>query len=253
MRTPIVAGNWKMNTTVAEALALIDELRPGLEALNDIDCVLCPPFVSLAAAADRLAGSSVKLGAQNMYYERSGAYTGETSPLMLQGLVEFVILGHSERREHFHESDELIKEKVRAALEHRFTPILCVGENLEQNEAGETEAVIGRQVEEALDGLTDSLELVVAYEPVWAIGTGKAANATDANTIIGFIRQVATDVIGTEAAVGLRIQYGGSVTSQNFPDFIRQPQIDGALVGGASLNASQFREICRQATAAKSA
>jgi triosephosphate isomerase len=253
MRTPIVAGNWKMNTTVAEALALADELQAGLEAIDGVESVLCPPFVSLAAVADRLAGSSVRLGAQNMYFEASGAYTGEVSPLMLQGLVEFVILGHSERRQHLGESDELIARKVRAALDHRLTPIICVGENLEQNEARQTEEVVRRQVEHALDRLTDTLELVLAYEPVWAIGTGRAARATDANRVIGFIRQVATDVLGTEGAVNLRIQYGGSVTPENFPEFIRQPEIDGALVGGASLTAPQFLEICEQAATAKKA
>ena len=251
MRKPIVAGNWKMNTSVAEGLALIDGLRPELEALVDVDCVLCPPFISLAAAAERLAGSSVRLGAQNMYFESSGAYTGEISPLMLQGLVDFVILGHSERRQYFQETDELVAQKVRAALDHGLTPIVCVGENLEQNEAGQTEAVVGRQLEAALDGLIEPPELIVAYEPVWAIGTGRAANAAEANAVIGFIRKVATDVLGTGGALRLRIQYGGSVTPDNFPDFIRQPEIDGALVGGASLKSDQFLEICRQAAAAK--
>ena len=251
MPTPIVAGNWKMNTTVAEALALVDEMRPDLEALSDVECVVCPPFISLAAVAERLAGSSLRVGAQNMYVEESGAYTGEVSPLMLEGLVDFVILGHSERRQYFHETDELVRDKLRVALAHALTPILCVGENLEQYEAGQTQAVVRRQVESALDGLVERRELVVAYEPIWAIGTGRAANAADANAAIGFIREVATDVLGTEGALGLRIQYGGSVTPDNFPDFIRQPEIDGALVGGASLKAPLFVEICRQAAAVK--
>jgi len=245
--TPIVAGNWKMNTTVAEALALVDEMRPDLEALGDVECVVCPPFVSLASVAERLAGSSVQLVAQNMYVEKSGAFTGEVSPLMLEGLVDFVILGHSERRQHFGESDDLIGQKVRVALEHSFTPIVCVGENLEQNEAGQTQAVVRRQVETALDGLVERRELVIAYEPIWAIGTGRAANAADANAVIGFIREVATDVLGTEGALALRIQYGGSVTPDNFPDFIRQPEIDGALVGGASLKADEFVDVIRAA------
>jgi triosephosphate isomerase len=251
MRTPIVAGNWKMNTTLDEALALIEALRPELEPLDGVDRVVCPPFISLAAAAERLRGSATKVGAQNMYYEKSGAYTGEISPLMLQGLADYVILGHSERRQFFCETDEAVNRKAKVALDFGLTPIVCVGENLEQNEGGQTEAVVGSQVELGLAGLQDSGRLVVAYEPIWAIGTGRAATAEDANRVIGFIRQTAARVLGQQAADALRIQYGGSVTPDNFPDFIRQPEIDGALVGGASLKASLFAEICRQAAAAK--
>jgi triosephosphate isomerase len=251
MRTPIVAGNWKMNTTLAEALELVDALRPELEALDGVDRVVCPPFVSLAAVAERLANTRVGVGAQNMYFEQSGAYTGEISPLMLQGLAAYVILGHSERRQYFGETDVLVGRKVRSALEHGLTPILCVGENLEQNENGQTETVVGGQVRTALEGVTDPAGLVIAYEPIWAIGTGRAASAEVANRVIGYIRQVASEALGSAAADRIRIQYGGSVTPDNFPEFIGQPEIDGALVGGASLKAPLFAEICRQAAAAK--
>jgi len=252
MRTPIVAGNWKMNTTLDEALALVGELQPEIESLSGVVRVVCPPFVSLAAVAERLRGSSVQIGAQNMYAEKSGAYTGEVSPLMVQGLADYVVLGHSERRQYFGESDDLVNRKVRLALECGLTPIVCVGENLAQNEAGQTEAVVGRQVQGALAGLDAEAQLVLAYEPIWAIGTGRAASAPEANATIGVIRRAAANVLGQQAAAGLRIQYGGSVTPDNFPEFIAQPEIDGALVGGASLKAPLFAEICRQAVAAPS-
>ena len=251
MRVPIVAGNWKMNTNLAEALALVDALRPELEGLDGVDRVVCPPFISLAAVAERLRGSPIEVGAQDVYFEKSGAYTGEVSPPMLQGLVEYVIIGHSERRQYFGETDEWVNRKVKAALEHGLTPIVCVGENLEQNEANQTEQVVGNQVKRAVEGINDPAGLVIAYEPIWAIGTGRAATAEDANRVIAFIRATADDLLGPERAGALRIQYGGSVTPDNFPDYIRQPDIDGALVGGASLKAPLFAEICRQAAFAK--
>jgi triosephosphate isomerase len=251
MRTPIVAGNWKMNTTLEEARALVDALKPELEALEGVERVVCPPFISLAAVADRLRGSSILVGAQNVYVEPSGAFTGEISPPMLQGLVDYVIIGHSERRQLFGDTDELVHRKIRAALAHGLKPILCVGENLEQNEAGQTEEVVGRQVKKALEGIEDAAGLVIAYEPIWAIGTGRAASPEDANRVIAFIRAVADDLQGTQQATAMRIQYGGSVTPDNFPGFIAQPDVDGALVGGASLKAPLFAEICRQAAQAK--
>lgn len=251
MRTPIVAGNWKMHTTLSEALALVDALRPELEPLDGVERVLCPPFISLAPLSERLRGSSIRLGAQNMYAEKSGAFTGEISPLMLQGLADYVILGHSERRQYFGETDDLVGRKVRAALEHGLVPIICVGENLEQNEAGRTEEVVGRQLRAALDGVPASASFVVAYEPVWAIGTGRAAQPSQANDVIGFIRRIVGELLGGDAAARTRIQYGGSVTPDNFPGFIEQPEIDGALVGGASLKAPLFSAICRQAAAVK--
>jgi triosephosphate isomerase len=241
-----------MNTTLDEALALVDALRPELETLEGVDRIVCPPFISLAVVAERLRGSAIKVGAQDVYFEKRGAYTGEVSPPMLQGLVEYVIIGHSERRQYFGESDEWVNRKVKAALEHGLTPIVCVGENLEQNEAGQTEAVVGGQVKRALEGVNDPAGLIIAYEPIWAIGTGRAASADDANRVIGFIRATADDLLGPETAGAMRIQYGGSVTPDNFPEFIRQPELDGALVGGASLKAPLFAEICRQAAQAKS-
>jgi triosephosphate isomerase len=249
VRTPLVAGNWKMNTTVAEALALVAELRPGIEAVDSVERVLCPPFVSLAPLAERLAGSDIRLGAQNMYYEPKGAFTGEISPLMLAELVQYVILGHSERRHVFGETDELVKRKVRAALDHGLRPILCVGETLAEHEAGQTEAVVSRQLRLGLEGV-DSLERVVlAYEPVWAIGTGRPATPEGANATMGTLRRIAEDRFGEQAAA-LRILYGGSVTADNFAAFIAMPEIDGGLVGGASLSAAGFTTIIRQATEA---
>lgn len=246
-RTPIIAGNWKMHTTIAEAVALVDAMRADLQAIPSVERVLCPPFVSLAAVRERLHGTDVLLGAQNLYPERQGAYTGEISPLMLQGLVDYVIVGHSERRKYFGESDEFVAAKVRAALAHGLKPILCVGENLEENEAGRTLAVVERQVRAALDGLEALDGLVIAYEPVWAIGTGRPATPEGANAVCGAIRQIVADLRSAAAAAALRIQYGGSVSPENFPAFIAQPEIDGALVGGASLKAASFVAIVRQA------
>jgi triosephosphate isomerase (TIM) len=249
MRRPIVAGNWKMNTTLAEAVELVQALRPGLETITTVDRVVCPPFISLAAVAELLADSGVAVGAQNVYPEKSGAYTGETSPPMLQGLAEYVILGHSERRQYFGETDELVGRKVAAALAHGLKPIVCVGENLEQNEGGQTATVVTSQVRAALAGITiaESAGLVIAYEPIWAIGTGRAATGEGANEVIGLIRRTAAEILGPPAATDLRIQYGGSVTPDTFPALISQPEIDGARVGGASLRAPLFIEICRQA------
>ena len=238
-RTPIVAGNWKMNTTVAEALALVDAMLPGLQRLSSVERVVCPPFVSLTAVAERLRGTDVKVGAQNVHPEPKGAFTGEISPGMLDGLVEYVIVGHSERRQYFAEDDAFVQRKVLAVLNAGFTPILCVGETLEQHEAGETDAVVTRQVRAAIEGVSDRSRLVVAYEPIWAIGTGRAATPEGANATIATIRSSVGD--------NTRIQYGGSVTAENFGAFIAQPDIDGALVGGASLRAEQFVEIVRLA------
>lgn len=252
-RTPIVAANWKMNTNVRGAGQLVQAMIPDLVQIPTVDRVICPPFISLAVVADYLLGTGVRVGAQNCYPEPKGAYTGEISAPMLVGLADYVILGHSERRQYFAESDELIGRKVRAVFESGLTPILCVGERLEENEAGQTAAVVARQLRGALDGLaSDRLaDLVVAYEPVWAIGTGKAATPESANEVIGLIRSTVGEVLGTTVSVAVRIQYGGSVTPENFPNFIGQPEIDGALVGGASLNAASFGAIVRQAADAK--
>jgi triosephosphate isomerase len=249
-RTPIVAGNWKMNTTLAEARELAGALVEPLSELAAVDTVLCPPFISLAAVRDAIAGSRVALGAQNCHFETKGAFTGEIAPSMLAALgCRFVILGHSERRQYFGETDEGVARKVKAVLGQGLIPIVCVGEDLRQNEAGETERVVGTQVRGALDALTPDqvAGCVIAYEPVWAIGTGRAASAAGANATIGFIRRTIGEIAGAAAGAGVRIQYGGSVTPANAAELFGQPEIDGALVGGASLKAPDFVAICRAA------
>jgi triosephosphate isomerase len=248
-RKPIVAGNWKMNTTIPEGLALVDELLPRLQIYSTVERIVCPPFVSLSAIADRLRGTDISVGAQNLYPEPKGAYTGEIAPGMLEGLATYVILGHSERRQYFHEDDALVNRKVKAALEDALVPIVCVGESLEQKERGEAESVVTRQVRAALDGVEHLSAVVIAYEPIWAIGTGRASTPEEANATIGLIRRTVAEVGGPAIGAGLQVQYGGSVTAENFGAFIAQPEIDGALVGGASLKADQFIEIVRLANA----
>jgi triosephosphate isomerase len=203
--------------------------------------------VSLAAIAERARGTDIAIGAQNVYPEPKGAFTGEISPGMLEGLASYVILGHSERRQHFFEDDALVNRKVRAALQAGLVPIVCVGETLEQNERGEAEAVVTSQVRAALDGVEHLSAVVIAYEPIWAIGTGRAATPEGANATTALIRRTVAEVGGQPIADGLQVQYGGSVTAENFGAFIAQPDIDGALVGGASLKADQFIEIVRLA------
>jgi triosephosphate isomerase len=248
-RTPIVAGNWKMYYGPSEAQAFAESILADLNAVHGVERVLCPPAISIPAVHNVVSGSEVTLGAQNMYFEEKGAYTGETSPLMLCGLCEYVILGHSERRGYFGETDELVNKKALAAFAHGLKPIVCVGERLEDRDAGLTERVITGQVRGSLANLPPEhvAELVVAYEPIWAIGTGRAATPEGANATIGLIRRTLADVAGASAAEAIRIQYGGSVTAENFGAFIAQPEIDGALVGGASLRADQFIEIVRLA------
>jgi len=249
MRTPFVAGNWKMNKAPDAAAAFVREIAPGLNAIDGIDIAVCPPFLAIPAVAQVLAGTKVGVGAQNMYYEAAGAYTGEISPTMLQGLCRYVILGHSERRALFGETDEGVNKKIKAALEHNLTPIVCVGESLAQNEAGETQSFVSGQVRAAFAGL-DSWQAavcVVAYEPIWAIGTGRSATAQQAGDIIRTsVRDVLADMFGNDTAQAIRIQYGGSVTEDNIADYMGQPDIDGALVGGASLKAS-FIDLVRAA------
>ena len=252
-RVPIIAGNWKMNTTIQEATALVDAMRPRLEAVQGVEVVLCPPFVSLAAVRSHLQGGPILVGAQNMYFMDKGAFTGEISPLMLQGLAEYVIVGHSERRQHFCESDDLVAKKVRAALDHHIKPIMCVGERLAEYEAGLTEDVVTSQVKAGLAGVQSVAGLVIAYEPVWAIGTGRPATGAGANQVIGMIRGIVASMFGREAADAMRIQYGGSVSPDNIREFMEQPEIDGALVGGASLKADSFVQIVEQSAAAKAA
>jgi triosephosphate isomerase (TIM) len=248
-RKPIVAGNWKMNNTIAESLALVDAMLPRLQSLSRVERVVCPPFTSLPAVSARLRETDILVGAQNVYPEPKGAFTGEISPVMLEGLASYVIIGHSERRQYFHEDDAFVNRKVKAALAGGLVPIVCVGESLEQNERGEAEQVVSRQVRGALDGVEHLSAVVIAYEPIWAIGTGRAATPEGANATIAVVRRTVADIAGAAIAQGLQVQYGGSVTPDNFGAFIAQPDIDGALVGGASLKADQFVEIVRLAAA----
>lgn len=251
MRTPIIAGNWKMNTTLATAAELTVALRDELARLatgGREEIVLCPPFISISRVRELVQGTGIQVGAQNMYFEPKGAYTGEVAPAMLSGLVEYVILGHSERRQYFGETDEGVNKKIVAALANRLKPIVCVGENLQQNEAGQTNGFVGAQVRAAVSGLTadQARGLVFAYEPIWAIGTGKAATGAGANAVIGIaIRGALADVYGESLAGDVRVQYGGSVTAKNVSEFAVQPEIDGALVGGASLKPEEFIPICK--------
>jgi len=248
MRVPMIAGNWKMNTTVSQAIKLVGEMHTGLDTISGVEKVLCPPFVSLVAVKELIRGSSIKLGAQNLYFEEKGAYTGEISPLMLADLCEFVIIGHSERRQYFGETGDVVNKKVRAALKVKLKPILCVGERLEENEAGRTKEVVAEQLASSLAGIASLDGLTIAYEPIWAIGTGRAATGRQANETIGFIRQSIAKLYREEVAEKIRILYGGSVTADNAAEFIEQPEIDGALVGGASLKAEQFLSIVRHAS-----
>ena len=238
MRTPFVAGNWKMNKTADAAVTFVTEIAHELNAIDGIDIAVCPPFIAIPAVAHALAATRIGVGAQNMYYETNGAYTGEVSPAMLQGLCRYVILGHSERRALFGETDEGVNKKIFAALAHDLTPIVCVGESLAQNQAGETQSFVSGQVRAAFANLTpeQAATCVVAYEPIWAIGTGLSASAQQAEDIIrASVRDVLTELFGDDTAQAIRIQYGGSVTEDNIADYMRQPDIDGALVGGASL------------------
>jgi len=251
MRTPFIAGNWKMNTTLNEAASLAREMRARLDAVPSVDKAVCPPFVSLAAVREALQGSTVKVGAQNMYFEEKGAYTGEISPAMLHGICEFVIIGHSERRGYFHETNELVNKKVKAALKTGLKPIVCVGERLEENENGKTEQVVTEQVLRGLDGVAPTDAVVIAYEPIWAIGTGRAATCGQAQETISLIRGKAAQALGKEVGRQIRILYGGSVTPANISEMMAKPDIDGALVGGASLKAADFISIVEQSAAAK--
>lgn len=244
MRTPLIAGNWKMNKTITETEALIAELRGLLPGNGAVEVAVCPPFVSLAAAKAALAGSTIKLGAQNAHPEPKGAFTGEVSVSMLAGLVDYVIIGHSERRQLFGETDAFVNAKALAVLAAGLKPILCVGETLAENEAGQTEAVLERQLREDLVNVSagNAARITIAYEPIWAIGTGRAATAADAQNRIAFIRARLRQKYGA-VADQMRIQYGGSVTPANAKDILSQPDIDGALVGGASLKAGDFAAI----------
>ena len=244
MRRPIIAGNWKMHKTIAEALEFVNEVKDRVN--NDkVEAVICAPFTLLKDLKQATKGTNIKIGAQNMHFEEKGAFTGEISPLMLKELdMDYVVIGHSERRQYFNETDETVNKKVLKALEVGIDPILCVGETLEEREAGNTKDVCKVQVEKALENVSkeDLAKVVIAYEPVWAIGTGKTATSEDANDVIAYIREVVANLYG-ELANEVRIQYGGSVKPSNVAEIMNQSDIDGALVGGASLEANDYVEL----------
>ena len=245
MRKAIIAGNWKMNKTVDEAVKMIEELKALVKDAT-CDVVVCPTFVCLDAVKKAVAGSNIKVAAQNMHFEESGAFTGEVAPGMLEAMgIDYVVLGHSERREYFNETDEALNKKVKAAFAHNITPILCCGETLEQREKGTTNAVVGAQIKADLEGLSKDLaeKVVIAYEPIWAIGTGKTATDEQANETIKAIRGIVAEMFGSEVADKVRIQYGGSVKPGTIKAQMEQSDIDGALVGGASLAAADFAAI----------
>ncbi len=248
MRKPILAGNWKMNKTPAEAVAFVREIRPRVTPFENVETVVCPPFVCLPAVAEALKGVKIGVGAQNCHWADSGAYTGEVSAAMLVGLADYVIIGHSERRQYFAETDEMVNKKIKAALKHGLCPIVCVGENLAQNEAGITDTLVSGQVRAAFDGLSteEALRVVVAYEPIWAIGTGRTATAEVANRVCGIVvRGTLAELYGEAVAQQIRIQYGGSTNEKNIGELMAMPDIDGALIGGASLKAESFTEMVR--------
>lgn len=250
MRTPFVAGNWKMNKTVAEARDLVFKLSKQLQEIEGVEKVLCPPFTSLLAVSALLEGMDIGLGAQNMYWEEKGAFTGEVSPVMVKEFCRYVILGHSERRAYFGETDQTVNRKLLAAQKFDMTPIVCVGETLEQYESNQTREVVARQTSQSLRDVDPAYapRMVVAYEPVWAIGTGKASSGGDANAVVkDIIRPTLAELYGSDTAQAIRVLYGGSVTASNAVEFFSQPDIDGALVGGASLKIDEFAAIVKAA------
>src|SRR5689334_13971721 len=250
MRTPLVAGNWKMNKTVAEAGELVSTMKPKLQEIANVEKVLCPPYLAIPLLSEMLKGSGIGLGAQNLYWEQKGAFTGEIAPGMVREFCGYVIIGHSERRTYFGETDETVNRKVTAALTHNLIPIVCVGETLDQYESGRTAEVVRRQISVGLAGIdsANAANLVVAYEPVWAIGTGKASSAENANYVHQrVIRPALSELFGVTGAEAIRILYGGSVTASNATEFFTYPDIDGALVGGASLKPDEFIAITKAA------
>ncbi|MFP3918383.1 triose-phosphate isomerase [Lysinibacillus telephonicus] len=243
MRKPIIAGNWKMYKTFDEAVEFAEAVREKIPSEDKVDSVICAPALYLPTLVDIAIETDLAIGAQNMHFENEGAFTGEISPAQLSAInVDYVILGHSERREYFNETDEAINKKVKAALSHGIVPIICCGETLEEREAGQTEAKVSSQVKAALEGFTDEevKHMVIAYEPIWAIGTGKTATADDANSVCGKIRETVGGLYGSDTAESIRIQYGGSVKPENIEELLSKEHIDGALVGGASLNVDSY-------------
>jgi triosephosphate isomerase len=253
MRRPVLAGNWKMNMTNSDAVDFVRAIRRGLNDVKGVERVLCPPFTALATIKELLSATEIGLGAQNMHWEEKGAYTGEIAPTMLKELCQYVILGHSERRGYFGETDEMVNRKVKAALAHALVPIVCVGETEAQYDAGETEQVVSGQLQGCLAGLAAGqvTGLIIAYEPIWAIGTGKAATPGAAGAVIGLtIRGTIAQLYDEATAQAVRVQYGGSAKSDNIAEFMAHPDIDGALVGGASLK-PDFVELVRIAAETK--
>jgi triosephosphate isomerase (TIM) len=250
MRTPLVAGNWKMNKTVAEARELVSVMSAKLNEISNVEKVLCPPFLAIPAVAEMLQGSGIGLGVQNFHWEEKGAFTGEIAPNMVKEFCQYAIIGHSERRTYFGETDESVNRKLHAAMNARLIPIVCVGETLEQYEAGSTSDVVRRQVTFGLGGVgaASAPGIIIAYEPVWAIGTGKASSAENANFVHReVIRTTLADLFGPESTAQIRILYGGSVTAANAAEFFDNSDIDGALVGGASLKPDEFVAITKAA------
>ena len=250
LRKAVIAGNWKMNNTPAETTALINEMKP-LVAGADCDVVICAPFVDLQAALDAAEGSNIKIGAENCHWAEQGAFTGEVSAPMLKAMgVPYVIIGHSERRQYFGETDETVNQRVRAALDNGLTVILCVGEVLEEREQGVTFEIVGKQTKVALQGVSEAelANVIIAYEPVWAIGTGKTATADQADEVNGYIRQVIADLYSKEAADAFVVQYGGSMNAKNAEELLDKENVDGGLIGGASLKAEDFSIIVKAAS-----
>jgi len=253
-RTPIIAGNWKMNKSVSDSVEFVKELAPKIESYNDVERIVSPTFLSIVSVADVLKDSAVQVSAQDAHWEESGAFTSEVSVNMLTNYVDYVIIGHSECRAYLNETDEKVNKKAKAILAAGLKAIIAVGESLEQNEAGETEAFVSGQVKAALDGISaeDMSRVVIAYEPIWAIGTGKSASGEVANNIIsGAVRNTVRELYSDDVADALRIQYGGSVKPANMEEYMSQPDIDGALVGGASLKVDAFTELIEIASRVK--
>ncbi|GAE33123.1 triose-phosphate isomerase [Halalkalibacter akibai] len=249
MRKPIIAGNWKMNKTLGEAKQFVEAVKTAIPANSEVDAVVCAPALFLESLVSAAEGTDLKVGAQNVHFEENGAFTGEISPVALADMkVDYVIIGHSERREMFAETDETVNKKVHASFKHNLVPIMCCGETDAEREAGKTNDVVKVQVEAGLAGLTDEQvkNTVIAYEPIWAIGTGKSSSATDANEVCSYIRKVVAEAFSTEAAEAVRIQYGGSVKPANIKEYMAQSDIDGALVGGASLETDSFLSLLEE-------
>ncbi|MGF7056672.1 triose-phosphate isomerase [Brassicibacter mesophilus] len=247
MRIPIIAGNWKMNKTIKEAVELVNKIK-DITNETDVEVVVCAPYTALSQIKKQIDGTKLKLGAQNMHWEESGAFTGEISADMLNEIgVDYCIIGHSERRQYFNETDETVNNKIKTALAHHIKPIVCVGEALDQRESGNEKEVVKKQIVKGFKDIEakDMTNIVIAYEPIWAIGTGKTASSEDANEMVSYIRQIVEDIYGVDISEEIRIQYGGSVKPANITEIMNQSDIDGALVGGASLKSEDFVELIK--------